>query len=277
MSPVAKLSAAWHKLRWSLAHRGPSGTIRFALQRVRRLPGSPEAPAGPHPFDLRHGVDTGGLIGGGDLRSGHQHDIFNTAYYGMAPSRFVWMLEYWIADSTHPPINNYSFVDLGCGKGRALMLASELPFRGVIGVELHPGLAGIASHNLALWNASNRGRCPTHVVCQDATDYDLPEGPCLLYLFNPFGRPVVQRLINRLAEQFSTRPGLLDIIYFNPESGDLFDDHPGFQRLWMGTAPMSEEDAAADTVASPDDLCSVYRWLGADAATAADNSPNPRQ
>src|ERR1700758_4419582 len=121
---MPKLGRAWSKLRWSVAHRGLGGTLRFALLRARRQ-STDEAKPLRHPFDERYGVDTSGLIGGGELRSGHRNDVFNTAYYGMAPSRFRTVIDAWIADESHAAIEEYSFVDLGCGKGRAVMMASE--------------------------------------------------------------------------------------------------------------------------------------------------------
>jgi hypothetical protein len=171
-------------------------------------------------------------------------------------------MENWIADSGHPTISQYSFVDLGCGKGRAVMMGSEFLFRQAIGVELNASLAKTAETNLAVWKGAGRAVCPVEILSQDATEFSFPEGPCLLYLFNPFAAPVVKRLIERLEGEFADRPGLLDVIYFNPEAGDVFDAHAGFKLLWTGTVEMSEEDAAADHVASPEDLCSVYRWVG---------------
>jgi SAM-dependent methyltransferase len=210
-------------------------------------------------------VETGGLIHGGELRSGHRHDMYNTAYYGMAPSRLRWVLEEWLADQTHRDIREYSFVDLGCGKGRAVMIASEYNFRQAIGVELHGGLAKIAEDNLAIWRTAGKNLCPVQIVCREATEFVFPAGPCLLYLFHPFTAPVVKRLIERIERAFAGRSGLLDVVYFNPESGDLLDGHSGFTLLWSGTVPLDEEDRVADTVASPEDLCSVYRWVGASA------------
>jgi SAM-dependent methyltransferase len=207
-------------------------------------------------------VDTGGLIGGGELRSGHRNDVFNTAYYGMAPSRFQRVMEYWIADQTHPALEDYSFVDLGCGKGRAVMMASEFGFREVVGVELHAGLAGIARANVAAWMAAGRAVCPVRIVCREATEFAFPDGACLLYLFNPFAAPVMKQLVERVEADFAVRPGMLDLIYFNPEAGDLLDAHGGFELLWTGTVAMSQEDAAVDLAASVEDLCSVYRWIG---------------
>jgi hypothetical protein len=258
---VPNLSTAWSKLQWSLAQRGIGGTLRAALHRARH-PAEGAAKPQVHPFDQRYGVDTSGLIGGGELRSGHDHDVFNTAYYGMAPSRFRRVMDRWLSDQSHLAIANYSFIDLGCGKGRAVLMASELGFRQAIGVELHPSLAKTAEKNMALWAVAGRAACPVRILCQDAAEFAFPEGACLLYLFHPFTAPVLTRVIERIEADFATHPRPLDVIYFNPEAGELLENHPGFQRLWTGTVDMSEEDAAVDWVASPDDLCSIYRWVG---------------
>jgi SAM-dependent methyltransferase len=260
---MAKLKTAWSKLQWSVAQRGIAGSLRFAFKRLRgRTSAETKAKPQLHPFDERYGVDTSGLIGGGDLHSGHRNDVFNTAYYGMAPSRFRWAMERWLADDSHAPIGTYSFVDIGCGKGRAVIIASEFAFQQAIGVELHASLAKIAETNIAIWKAAGRSICPTQIVCQDATEFLFPEGACLLYLFNPFAAPVLKRLIERIEENFSQRTGVLDLIYFNPESETLLQAHSGFELLWTGVIPTSQEDMDADWVASAEDLCSAYRWMG---------------
>jgi SAM-dependent methyltransferase len=207
-------------------------------------------------------VETGGLIAGGDLHSGHANDAFNTAYYAMAPSRFQRVMEWWIADESHSPIKNYSFVDIGCGKGRAVLMASEFDLREVVGVELHTSLAKIAEANVAAWTKAGRAVCPVRIVCQDATEFIFPEGACLLYLFHPFTAPVMKRLIERIEADFAGRHGMLDLIYFNPEAAELLDTHGGFRLLGTGTVAMSDQDATVDKVASANDLCSVYRWIG---------------
>jgi SAM-dependent methyltransferase len=258
---MPKLSTSWSKLRWSLAQHGLRGTLRAVLQRTQPAPGA-HTTSRVHPFDQRYGVDTSGLIGGDELRSGHRHDVFNTAYYGMAPSRFRQVMGRWVADESHPPIASYSFIDLGCGKGRAILMASEFGFRQVIGVELHPGLAKTAETNIAVWTGTGRAACPVRIVCQDAAEFAFPGGACLLYLFHPFTAPVLTRVIERIEAEFAGRPRQLDVLYFNPEAGELFETHGGFHRLWTGTLEMSQEDAAADWVASPEDLCSIYRWVG---------------
>jgi SAM-dependent methyltransferase len=260
MTTMTQIGKAWSKLRWSIAQRGLGGTLKSAFERVRRKPG--ETRARQHPFDERYGVETSGLIGGGDLRSGHRHDVFNTAYYGMAPSRFHWVVESWLSDPSHAAVDQYSFVDLGCGKGRAVMMASQYQFREAAGVELNAALAKVAEANVAVWISTGRALCPIRILCQDATEFIFPAGPCLLYLFNPFAAPVVNRLIERIEIEFAGRPGALDLIYFNPDPAAVLGNHPGFELLWTGTVALSEEDRAADWVASEDDICSVYRWVG---------------
>lgn len=235
--------------------------IAWEWLRRRRVPSVEVTPR--HPFDERYGVETGGLIAGSELHSGHAHDEFNTAYYAMAPSRFKRVMEYWIADESHPALEEYSFVDLGCGKGRAVMMASAFEFREVVGVELHAALAQAAEANVAVWSAAGRAVCPVRIVCSDATEFVFPPGACLLYLFHPFTAPVLERLIDRIEGQFRKRPGLLDLIYFNPEAGELLERHGGFEVLWTGVVALSEEDAVADPLVSESDLCSVYRWIGA--------------
>jgi hypothetical protein len=256
-----KPAVAWSKLRWSLSQRGLAGAIDATRGRLRQDNATNEARP-LHPFDLRYDVDTSGLIGGRELRSGHRNDVYNTAYYGMAPSRFRKVVADWLSDDSHTAVADYSFVDLGCGKGRAVMMASEYAFRQVIGVELNGPLTKIAKKNVVAWTVAGRAICPLRIVCRDATEFVFPDGACLLYLFHPFAAPVVERLIESIDAQFSARPGKMDLIYFNPEAGHLLEAHEGFKLLWTGTVEMSEEDAEADSVASSDDLCSVYRWVG---------------
>src|SRR5215472_14564615 len=105
-----------------------------------------------HPFDQIHGTDTSGLVPAADLVTGHPHDDHVTAYYAVAPSILRALVAQWRETPPPHPLSGYAFLDLGCGKGRALLLASEFNFREVIGVELNPELAATALRNVDLWN-----------------------------------------------------------------------------------------------------------------------------
>ena len=95
------------------------------------------APPPQHPFDQIHGVETSGLIAAGNLITGHPNDSHVTAYYGVAPSILRTLIACWRDTPPPHPIHSYTFIDYGAGKGRAMLVASELPFRKVIGIELN--------------------------------------------------------------------------------------------------------------------------------------------
>ena len=236
-----------------------------------RLPGlSVKDGYTPHPFDLEFGVRTSGLVAGRHLKTGHLHDRHSTAYYGVAPSVLLALLKRWQRTKPAAPLQDFTFLDLGAGMGRALLIASQFPFRAVIGVELHPTLARIARKNIALWRAAGRAQAPLQVVLADAVQFPLPAGPCLAFLFNPFGETVMKRLLNAWTRQLATHPARLDILYVNNEAERVLEVHPKFQRLYLGKVPRSRADAIADhkiLANQPDgeyasanhEDCSIYR------------------
>jgi SAM-dependent methyltransferase len=175
------------------------------------------------------------------------------------------------------PIDEFTFIDLGSGMGRAVLLASRFPFRAAIGVELHPTLARIARKNLSLWRASQRPLAPMKIVCGDALGFQFPPGPCVVFLFNPFRAPVLRRLAAAWASAFAARPGQLDVLYVNNEQAAVLDRQRGFARLFQGQVRRSRADAIADhriLANQPDgeyasanyEDCSIYRWVGTSAS-----------
>jgi len=240
----------------------------------RRLPGLTVGDGFTrHPFDEEFGVRTSGLVAGRHLKSGHRHDRHATAYYGVAPSVFQSLVKRWQRSRPAAAMEEFSFLDVGAGMGRAVLLAAELPFRQVLGVELNPTLARIAQRNLTVWRASGRARAPMRVVCGDAVEFSLPAGPCLAFLFNPFGAPVMRRLLMAWSKALAGRPAPLDILYVNNEQESVLERQAGFTRLFLGQIRRSRADAIADhkimanqpegeyASANYED-CSIWRWVG---------------
>jgi hypothetical protein len=124
---------------------------------------------------------------------------------------------------------------------------------------------------------------PMQALCQEATQFQFPDTPCLVYLFNPFTSKVLALLLDHIARTFADRPGELDLLYVNAEFGFLLEQHPGFVQLWEMQIEMSAEDSAADllkTVSEPGtdqageplrEPCSGWRWVG----MQADRPQNP--
>jgi hypothetical protein len=247
---------------------------RKAKKKPRLLPGlAVKDGYTRHPFDLEFGVRTSGLVAGRNLKSGHRADRHNTAYFGVAPSVFRELIVRWRRLKPTAPLDEFTFIDLGAGMGRAMLLAAEFPFRAVLGVELNPTLARIGRRNMVLWRAAGRARAPMRMMCRDATEFLLPAGPCLVFLFNPFGAPVLRKLVKAWNARLAKCEGQLDILYVNDEQGHVLDGATGFVRMYKGEVKRSRADAIADhriLANQPDgeyasanfEDCSIYRWAG---------------
>ena len=226
-----------------------------------------------HPFDVANGVRTSGLVAGRYLKSGHIHDSHATAYYGVAPSVFRSLVRRWRLTKPVAPIDEFTFIDIGAGMGRAVLLAANTPFHQVVGVELNPVLARIARQNLAIWRNRVQACAPLRICCCDATEFTFPMGPCLVFLFNPFGTTVMRRFLKRIANSFAGRMQAVDLIYVNNEQEAEFERDRRFRRLFLGKVNRSGPDAKADRAiltSQPDgeyafekhEDCSIWRWAG---------------
>jgi SAM-dependent methyltransferase len=227
-----------------------------------------------HPFDRLHGTDTSGLIPGSVIVQGTNAKLEElTAYYGVAPSILHGLLDTWL-HRTHPhPIEQTVFLDIGAGKGRAMLLASQFPFLRVEGVELNPTLAAIAQANIALWQRDPNANAlaPLSLHHADATKHPIPAAPTLAFLFHPFELPILRRFLRHIETSLAKDPHPFDLLYANAEHGSLLDRHPAFTRLWMGHVAMTPADHVADLAAiaeqkeygsTGDELCAIYRYKG---------------
>lgn len=175
-----------------------------------------------HPFDKLHGTDTSGLLPGTTIAEGTgvlPKDL--TAYYGVAPSILEALVDLWLHECTPlQPIEKTVFLDVGAGKGRAMLLASRHPFLRVEGIELNPQLAAIASSNIALWekDAAAEALAPVVLHQADATRHLLPLEPTLAYLFHPFEARLLRRFLRHVQASLQAHPRPFDLAYVNPST-----------------------------------------------------------
>jgi SAM-dependent methyltransferase len=142
-----------------------------------------------------------------------------------------------LAASTLRP-GDTTFLDLGAGRGRALLLAADAGFRRVIGIELDPGLAADARRNLARHaqrRSAEAGSVPTSsVLCHDAADVVLPPGPVLVFVYNSFGPWTLRRVLERIEESVRHDPRLVQLAYHNPVHAEVVEARPAFVRTAGG-------------------------------------------
>jgi SAM-dependent methyltransferase len=215
-----------------------------------------------HPFDLKYGTDTGGYRSPEQVRSSHKNDAMNNGYSAVGPSVFREACRRWreTLPSSAARVEAYTFVDVGAGKGRALLLAAELPFRKVIGVELNEDLALIARQNVALWSRAARSNTKIRVMQEDAAEFRWPSAPLLIYLNNPFESVLVEQLADKIAAAAVSGPSLVDILYVNPACADALTKKNTFKLLWNDQIQMDESDQQADPYGATADRVSAFRY-----------------
>jgi SAM-dependent methyltransferase len=115
------------------------------------------------------------------------------------------------------------FVDLGCGKGRALMVAVLAGFTRVRGVDYSAELCRAARHNLDALRERTHRRFDADVVCIDAADYAFSPDDCAVFLFNPFDATVLSAVLARLQRSLAAHPRQVWIVYHYPEWRSVLD------------------------------------------------------
>jgi SAM-dependent methyltransferase len=123
-----------------------------------------------------------------------------------------------------PEPGEFTFVDLGCGKGRTLLLAAEHGFGRVVGVEFDADLAAAARRNVAAYERVAPSRTGViDVVAADAACYDFPLDPVVVFLFNPFGQATLRAVADRIEETLGRWPRPFVVAYFNPMHAEVLD------------------------------------------------------
>ena len=155
---------------------------------------------------------------------------FTSAYQPTEPFAFREMLEI-LQQTTALNFAEFTFVDLGSGKGRTLLMASDYPFRRIVGVELLPALHHIAQQNLAQYKSDSQKCFTLESIRAEAGQFNFPAGPLLIYLFNPFPESVLRRVLANLRRALDENPRTAYIIYYNPQHADILAEAGYLQKI----------------------------------------------
>jgi SAM-dependent methyltransferase len=155
--------------------------------------------------------------------------VFHSPYQATEPALFHEMMAALRADFAE-----FLFIDLGSGKGRTLLMASDYPFRKIMGVELLPELNQIAEENIRKYSSANQKCRILESICGDAYEFQFPAEPIVLYLFNPVSESGLGRVIGNLERSLIENPRRVLVLYHNPEHEELLT-HSGALRRTGGT------------------------------------------
>jgi SAM-dependent methyltransferase len=202
------------KLITAIRRDGLWTTLRFAaLHLTARPTNNPE-----DGFDAAHGTDTGGIAFLWSFRVDSRNAKFATKYEATDERVLDQAVKFMPEDP-----GSLTFIDLGCGKGKALLLAWKLGFKKIVGVEFVSELANIAEANLRRVGASN-----AFVIHSDAAQFSFPDEDFVVYLFNPFHVEVMRKVVENLRQARATRRF---VIYNYPHCAELFDSSGFLSRI----------------------------------------------
>ena len=132
------------------------------------------------------------------------------------------------------------FLDLGSGLGRSLIVANEVGFIDLYGVDISDKLIKRCLKNMSKVDVS------VSLSCSDVTDYEIPTGKLVIYLFNPFGEERMTELVQRLA----CREEETLVIYHNPKHSECFKSQKKIKTYTWNHFGLFQEQASFFLIAT---------------------------
>lgn len=219
---ISVLQTAWQWWTYAASYEGTLAATRRLLGVLWEFardstPDRLRARFGDADYDWDYRVNTtSGAVGWRDRLLG----MFHSAYQPTEPAAFHEMLDALkhTPGPGHTTLNfgDFTFIDLGSGKGRTLLMASDYPFRRIIGVELLPSLHQIAQENLRQYKSESQKCFALESICADATAFSLPADPLVIFLFNPFPESGMRQVVASLNQSLREHPRPVYVLYHNP-------------------------------------------------------------
>lgn len=227
--PASLAGLALGFLRDSFRRRGAWGTAKKFAQDLGvflrdSMPDRKKSRFGDIDYDCDYGVDTTWARLPMSVRL---RELFTERQYQPTdPQEFHEVIGRVKAD-----LSQFVFIDMGSGKGRALLLACAYPFREIVGVEVQPELHRIAQENILRFDGTRKcGRISS--VCMDAREFEFPPEPLFLYLFNPFPDYVLEKVIANLRASLRQNPRPAFVLYNTPWEKHVFDQAEFFEKVF---------------------------------------------
>lgn len=182
-------------------------------------------------FDSRFGVNTGGIIERDQLdisenqkKQAIQYQGTPTINLGLALSKLP--IDY----------QDFVFIDIGAGKGRAVIMAARFPFKGIIGVELSENLHKQCEKNISSLKKEKLNCLNIKAVHQEATIFQFPGEPLIIYFFQPFSEKVFQRVLKNIERSLELNSREIIIMYYHPGFNNMIGEPEFLDKIDLGIA-----------------------------------------
>jgi SAM-dependent methyltransferase len=119
--------------------------------------------------------------------------------------------------------HNKTFLDIGCGKGRALAVAAWYGFENITGIDFSTALCRAAKKT----TDGCAARFPAArftIVNNDAFYYEIPSNVTTIFLFNPFDEVIMSAVVSNIVKSQELFPRTIRVLYANPLYASLFLD-----------------------------------------------------
>jgi len=168
-------------------------------------------------FELRYGTDTLRTVNKEALNASSENQP-EAEYYCPTRGRAFRKL---LLKCAVP--RDRTFVDLGAGKGKVLLLAARYGFKRVVGVEFSPELYRIAQENAKKYGQHLSSRSTINIVLSDVVNYPIQDDECVFFMFNPFGASVMRRIAKNISTSLDRTPRRIWIIYGHPTHRNVLE------------------------------------------------------
>ncbi len=162
-------------------------------------------------FDRRHCVETAR-----EERLGEMGVAADAVTRGNSVYRVTWgsLIKKAMAQLDIDP-RRYSFIDYGSGKGKAMLMASDYPFKTIIGLEYAKRLHDIAAENCRTYHSANQQCHSLEPILGDVLDYTPPPGPIVCFMCNPFDETTLRAVFNGWRARYEGGEREIRILYLN--------------------------------------------------------------
>ena len=183
---------------------GWRGSCAFAVNNIRHIVAHRLALA----WDRRHGVDTAGSIQLDTLSIAGPNRRHGNECVCTSPRSFDFMMR-----SLPRALAGTTFVDIGAGKSRSLLLASRYGFAKIVGVEFAKELVECSKGNIARFETVWQRCRDLSIVETDAVQFMFPETPLVIFFYNPFTHVVFETVLGNIVASLKAKPRDCIIIY----------------------------------------------------------------
>ena len=175
-------------------------------------------------FDIKYKTDTSEIVRLQDLDTTDEEKKHGAWYQATRIRHFRYLMK-----ALGLPEGSV-FVDLGSGKGRVLLIASNYNFKRVVGLEISSQLCEIARKNVESYEKKLRKSFPIEVVESDVLQYTMRDDEDVFYFYMPFDSFIMERFIGKITDSLKKNPRKVWLIINTFEYDDLFERERIFQK-----------------------------------------------